>query len=184
VLSRWLSRTRTTQRSCLIRKLGRWRPLLFFGGAVRTWYGSEGFAKTRQGPGAILPKIHESGSIQHQEASILYCTLRSRRLGRGFDPGAIQPGTSPSLIWSKWELSLLHISSLKSRKSGDPIMQVQAPDSCHTAFAGVALPCPVVKRYGRILPGRTQGGVTNILVGPAKIPTKSRLHARFRMNTS
>jgi hypothetical protein len=86
------------------RKLGEWRPPLFL------WEGCGlGFAKTRQGPGAGLPKIHESGTSGSIQAKI--------------DPAAIQPGTSPSLIRSKWESPLLHISSLKSRKSEDPIMQ-------------------------------------------------------------
>jgi hypothetical protein len=33
---------------------------------------------------------------------------------------------------------------------------------CYTAFAGVALNCPVAMRCSRLLLSRTQGGVTNI----------------------
>jgi hypothetical protein len=44
--------------------------------------------------------------------------------------------------------------------------QVQ-PNVCYTAFAGVALKCPVAMRCSRLLLSRTQGGGTNIRPAPA-----------------
>jgi hypothetical protein len=45
---------------------------------------------------------------------------------------------------------------------GDDIYAGAGRNVCYTAFAGVALKCPVAMRCSRLLLSRTQGGVTDI----------------------
>jgi len=86
-----------------------------------------------------------------------YLTIQARNIAK---PDLEQMELSLLRIYLEIPLLCMQVQLRRSRRK--PLEAGAGPDSCHTAFAGIALECPVAKRYGQILPGRTQGGVTNI----------------------
>jgi hypothetical protein len=108
-----------------------------------------------------LPKIHESGSVQDQEAAM------------PDDPGKDRSWNDPARNTAKPDLEQMgtvaspHFKPQKPQiwrsplcrcSCGDPdekpLEAGAAPEFCHTAFSGVALECPVAKRYGTNFAGQ------------------------------